>query len=179
MMICQKCKKLFPTSVKIDGKDRILNKRKFCLGCSPFGAHNRVNLALRANINDSKSKTCSRCGHHKFRENFYFTKQLNGKPRTASYCKDCHRVTTVERHRKFKKECVAYKGGKCIDCGFAGHPGVFDFHHTNPLEKDLEISKSKTKKLAIVKSELDKCVLLCANCHRLRHIFGAASRNRT
>lgn len=41
-----------------------------------------------------------------------------------------------------------------------------DFHHLNPDEKDFDISRSKTSKLTDhIKRELDKCILVCKNCH--------------
>ena len=49
---CEKCKNKFYQSLKIDGVIKNLNKRKYCLTCSPFGKHNRINL------NGDKSKRC-------------------------------------------------------------------------------------------------------------------------
>ncbi|MBX3063171.1 MAG: hypothetical protein KF726_09365 [Anaerolineae bacterium] len=40
MMVCEKCGASFPTAIWIDGKRRILNKRRYCLICSPWGQHN-------------------------------------------------------------------------------------------------------------------------------------------
>lgn len=40
MKICKRCGSEFPINMLIDGKIRILNKRKYCLKCSPFGQHN-------------------------------------------------------------------------------------------------------------------------------------------
>lgn len=75
-----------------------------------------------------------------------------------------------EDKRKRKEEAVAYLGGICIDCGDIFHPSVFDFHHRNPEGKsDRDPSKMLTLKWTRIVLELDKCDLLCANCHRLRH----------
>ncbi len=68
-----------------------------------------------------------------------------------------------------KKKCVEYKGGKCRNCGYNKCLGAFHFHHTNPKEKDFSISGSHTRKWDIIKEELDKCILLCANCHAEEH----------
>jgi NAD-dependent dihydropyrimidine dehydrogenase PreA subunit len=67
-----------------------------------------------------------------------------------------------------KINAVEYKGNRCEDCKQTFPYGVYDFHHLNPKEKDL--SWRKTKNWESIKVELDKCVLLCANCHRIRHI---------
>ena len=59
-----------------------------------------------------------------------------------------------------------YKGGNCIFCGYNKSLSALEFHHMNPQKKDgikahWSFEKSKT--------ELDKCILLCANCHREFH----------
>ena len=67
---------------------------------------------------------------------------------------------------------IKYKGSKCNDCEiyFPDYPYViFDFHHLNPKEKDFDWSKLKLRSESNIKLELDKCVLLCSNCHRIRH----------
>lgn len=75
-----------------------------------------------------------------------------------------------KRRRRLKIEAVASKGGKCEDCGFTGHPDCFDFHHRDPSEKEFEWRQVKDKSKAFRDAELAKCALLCANCHRLRHV---------
>jgi len=72
--------------------------------------------------------------------------------------------------RLVKIKAVAYKGGKCQECGLETNSCVYDFHHLDPLEKDFSIGdKTSTVRWERVKSELDKCSMLCANCHRLEH----------
>ena len=44
MPICKKCNQKFPNSLKIDDKIRNLQRRKYCLNCSPFGKHNTKQL---------------------------------------------------------------------------------------------------------------------------------------
>jgi hypothetical protein len=44
-----------------------------------------------------------------------------------------------------------------------------EFHHTNPDEKDFGVSKILTRSIADLKAEVDKCVLLCSNCHAEEH----------
>ena len=72
---------------------------------------------------------------------------------------------------------VEYKGGKCERCGYSRCIEAFDFHHADPAKKDFGISnKGYTRSWKRVKSELDKCIMLCANCHREIHAKLAASR---
>lgn len=97
-----------------------------------------------------------------------FKPRQNRKAAFYTYCRDCtsdyNRRRTVER----KQECVAYKGGKCARCGYNKYIGALDFHHTNPDEKDLNIAHARMP-FEQLKPELDKCILLCANCHREVH----------
>lgn len=66
--------------------------------------------------------------------------------------------------RKNKIKAVAYKGGKCQNCGYKKSVYCLDFHHVNPEEKDFAIA-SVTRRWEIIKRELDKCILVCRNCH--------------
>lgn len=80
------------------------------------------------------------------------------------------KIKQRESKRKRKDEAIQYLGGICLDCGQQYHPAIFEFHHRNPQEKSGK-DPSKMLSLSWVKilNELDKCDLLCANCHRLRH----------
>ena len=65
---------------------------------------------------------------------------------------------------------VEYKGGSCAVCGYNRCIEALEFHHNNSSGKDFSISeKGYTRSWAKVKEELDKCMLLCANCHREIH----------
>ena len=62
---------------------------------------------------------------------------------------------------------IEYKGGECQICGYKKHQGALELHHTNQNEKSFGIGdKGYTRAWETVKAELDKCILLCANCHR-------------
>lgn len=74
------------------------------------------------------------------------------------------------RRKKLKNMSVAYKGGKCIVCGYARLSGALELHHLDPSKKDFGLSvRGLTRSWEKIKGELDKCVLLCANCHREIH----------
>lgn len=112
------------------------------------------------------NKYCPKCEQEKPLEMFY-TRRGN---QTYSYCKPCVNNQTILRQRALKEKAVQYKGGRCADCEGVYHNACYDFHHENPEEKDFTFSKVKTTSWnEVLKQELDKCVLLCANCHRLRH----------
>ena len=65
---------------------------------------------------------------------------------------------------------IEYKGGKCEKCGYSRCMEALEFHHCDPTQKDFSISsKGYTRSWDKVRSELDKCMMLCANCHREFH----------
>jgi len=81
-----------------------------------------------------------------------------------------------KRRRELKSDLVKYKGGKCEHCNVAyPYNGVYDFHHIDPNKKDFEISLALDGKIASLRprenllKEIDRCLMLCANCHRIEH----------
>ena len=72
-----------------------------------------------------------------------------------------------------KIKLIEYKGGECEICGYDKKmPSVYDFHHIDPEQKDFNIGfKGRTYSIARMKKEVDKCLLLCANCHREIHFI--------
>jgi 5-methylcytosine-specific restriction endonuclease McrA len=73
----------------------------------------------------------------------------------------------AKRRRKIKEMAIVYKGGKCQICGYRKFQGALDLHHLDPKTKNFAIGdKGYTRSWEKVRAELDKCVLLCANCHR-------------
>lgn len=89
---------------------------------------------------------------------------------TRLRCGLCQTEAVTKRRRNLKLEAIEYKGGMCADCGYSSNPSVLEFHHTDPSEKEFAIgSGGITRSFEKVKIELDKCLLLCANCHREEH----------
>jgi 5-methylcytosine-specific restriction endonuclease McrA len=80
-------------------------------------------------------------------------------------------IQAVQRRRKkLREKAIAYKGGRCMICGYDQCCEALEFHHTNNEKKEFGISqKGYTRSWKNVKAELDKCFLLCANCHREVH----------
>jgi hypothetical protein len=63
-----------------------------------------------------------------------------------------------------------YKGGGCSKCGYNKCSAALDFHHIDPATKSFSLAKSNmSKSLVALKEEADKCIILCANCHREHH----------
>jgi hypothetical protein len=77
---------------------------------------------------------------------------------------------TQIKKKKLREEWNIFKNTlKCTKCGFS-HPAALDFHHVDPSKKEANIhrllSNGQHKKL---EKELKKCIVLCANCHRIHH----------
>ncbi|MFA6253318.1 MAG: HNH endonuclease signature motif containing protein [Patescibacteria group bacterium] len=76
----------------------------------------------------------------------------------------------AKRRKDVKIMLVKYKGGKCKTCGYKKSVEALEFHHINERKKKFGISgQGLTRSWKSVKQEADKCILLCANCHRELH----------
>ena len=130
-------------------------------------------------------KVCNKCGEHKPLDRFSPDKR--NKDGLQGICVDCGRSRHMikyhsdaeykakflkqqaDKRRQRKLDAIEYKGGKCFDCGSEYHPSVYEFHHLDPASKDVSPAHLKSASWERFKAELDKCVMLCANCHRQRH----------
>ena len=75
-----------------------------------------------------------------------------------------------KRRKKVRQMAIDYKGGQCQICGYDRCPEALEFHHLDEAEKDFGISdKGYTRSWSRMKQEVEKCLLLCANCHREVH----------
>jgi len=120
----------------------------------------------------SDGKLCVKCNKVKPIEEFYRKYPTTNNNLVASYCKKCSNNYHTERVKIVKLKMIEYKGGKCVHCDLSlenAHYSVFDFHHLNPEEKDINFRHIKYQKWEKIKKELDKCILLCSNCHRIEH----------
>ena len=106
-----------------------------------------------------KPHLCKMCGETN-PVNFYGDQKIR--------CKKCHIKRTHTRLKEAKRKAVEYLGGKCIKCGYDKYLGALHFHHRDPSEKDITLF-SASLSFAKFKKELDKCDLLCANCHAEIH----------
>lgn len=113
------------------------------------------------------TRCCPSCNEIKPLNEFY---SRRGKEGSSVYCKLCTKKQTLDRQRKIKQDAINYKGGVCQECGYHRCNGALEFHHLDPSKKDFSISKLKGYKFnEKIKIELDKCVMLCSNCHREAH----------
>lgn len=88
-------------------------------------------------------------------------KKANGKGGKSK-----HKVNRVKR----KRALIDLFGGKCVDCGYSAHLAALDFDHINPKEKEFPVCEMLTKNMPfdMIVEEAKKCVIRCANCHRIK-----------
>lgn len=114
----------------------------------------------------TSNEKCTKCGVQKDTNNTY----RNSSGKWATVCRSCKAISNRLISKKLKQECVDYKGGKCQNCGYCKSISALDFHHLDPRQKDFTIGDRKSRVNSdVTKKELDKCVLLCSNCHREEH----------
>ena len=76
----------------------------------------------------------------------------------------------ARRRKKVREKAIEYKGGKCEFCGYSSCNAALEFHHIDATTKKFELSISNMGTAwSTLKLEIDKCLLLCANCHREEH----------
>lgn len=98
------------------------------------------------------------------------------------YCRNCHHEHhfnerhSVDNRQNTKKIYIEYKGNKCEECGYNNCQASLSFHHLDPNEKEIQFSNISERvnniediKNIIIK-ELDKCQILCMNCHNEKHV---------
>lgn len=74
----------------------------------------------------------------------------------------------VQWRQRTKLKAIAHKGGSCQKCGYCKSVAALHFHHTDPNQKDFNIG-GNTRSWDRIRTEIDKCILLCANCHTEEH----------
>lgn len=142
MKLCKKCGEPIPSRIHVDGCIIGVSKTRVnCFVCTP-----RVELQTMT----PGQRVCPECN----------------RPHSArgTLCSSCY---VTKWRKKIKLKSIEYLGGACYDCGFNSHPAAMEFHHREPHTKEFATSASRSWERT--KAELDKCDLLCANCHRIRH----------
>lgn len=136
---------------------------KICKKCqAPFKGYNFIDGKYR-NLNNRQF--CLECSPFGEKNNKDLTKNLlkTKHPSRKTY----KNVKNFRYNRKIKS--IEYLGGKCKICGYEKCKTALHFHHLDPKEKAFGISSKASWGFEKIKSELDKCILLCSNCHAEIH----------
>lgn len=143
---------------------------------------------------------CERCGdtnwyhlefHHFEKREFTVSSLLNKRwsrikkelDKCKLYCGNCHqefhseeRGDTEDSRRISKQIYLSYKGNVCEECGYDKCQSSLTFHHNDPNVKEIQFSdlNERVNNIEELKQnlleELNKCSLLCFNCHKEKHI---------
>lgn len=112
--------------------------------CSPFGQHNTsknpLGISLPAELRAARRRR-----------------------------KNAQTYKTLKKRRRARKALlIEMRGGRCQDCGYANAHAALEFHHRDASTKEFAVG-SWYGSLELLVAESEKCDLLCANCHRVRH----------
>jgi NADPH-dependent glutamate synthase beta subunit-like oxidoreductase len=95
-------------------------------------------------------------------------KEYSRKHYEANYSQ--RREELNARRQQLKTEWLEYKATlKCTKCGF-DHVAALDFHHEDPSQKEYNVNRLVSDgRFKKAYKEIEKCIVLCANCHRIHH----------
>lgn len=143
--ICERCGSQFAAKSVVNGAMRSLYRRRFCFVCSPFGIHNTSRVPPGTFMASDLIE--------------YRRRRRNAK--TYRYQK--------KTRKQLKAELVAGRGSRCEGCGYDRAITALEFHHRDASTKEFQISSGGLARERLW-AEASKCDLLCANCHRMRHL---------
>lgn len=151
MRECKKCGAKILLKKMIDGRQRSLKSRRYCLDCSPFKDRGR---SVRTVYPDGDCVDCGR-----------------PKKRRGPRCNTC--ISRLRRDR-VREKLYLERGTECIVCGYGGVEKirVLEFHHIDAGSKVFNLTSDEVARRAwseVIK-EAEKCIVVCPNCHREIHL---------
>ena len=113
-------------------------------------------------------KTCTTCKLEKPLDGFSNdARRPDGK---NPQCRQCQYDAKKKVQNANKAKAIEHLGGKCKRCNIKSeYHDIYDFHHRDPNEKEAEPSKLMYGNWNNIIKEIDKCDLLCSNCHKITH----------
>lgn len=113
-------------------------------------------------------KTCTTCKTAKSLDSF------NNDARRSSgknpQCRQCQNDAKKKKRATNKLKAVNYLGGKCKRCDIKSNClDIYDFHHRDPNQKEESLNRLVNTDWDAIVKELEKCDLLCSNCHKITH----------
>lgn len=179
-ILCPRCNPKKPVILKCSlcGEKldtSLYSKKKYGIMCPSCQIKERIKNCAERKIERQKKKKI---------QVLMSTRNRRTKCKESGICQSC-RVRPSEPERtqcaaclrrqreyaaSFKRFWVEQFGEKCYRCSGSFPDAVYDFHHKNPAEKKHGINTLiKSKNSEIIVEEMKKCVMLCANCHRIVH----------
>jgi hypothetical protein len=131
--------------------------------------------------NVSEQKVCCKCRALKPIEEFNFRNRSAGV--RHHYCRDCGKDLTRSHYQRNKRQYCdrslraklarrehvrQMKSRPCADCGIQYPYYVMDFDHREGEEKVFEMNRVIYVTMGALKKEIEKCDVVCSNCHRER-----------
>lgn len=131
--------------------------------------------------NTLSQKVCSKCKVGKPLEEFNFRNRSTGV--RHRYCRECGKVFTRNHYRLNKRQYIdrslrstakrreflrQVKSRPCVDCGIQYPYYVMDFDHRDGEKKSFEMNRVNYVTMRAIKQEIEKCDVVCSNCHRER-----------
>lgn len=128
-----------------------------CIKCNED--KNEINFSYKNKSLGIIKKSCKNCGKD-YRKEYYEKNKIEAKKYSFESTKEIRK-----RNAQFVWNYL--KENPCIECG-ENDPVVLEFDHRDKEDKILEISQMvlNGNSLKKIKDEIDKCDVLCANCHR-------------
>lgn len=150
-----KCDQKYHNSLKVGVNNCICGKSiyidsTYCKSCMPKYLKKK---------DRNVEYNCENCGRK-----YKLADKRNGA--TTTKCASCQ--VNIRKYTN-KIKAIEYKGGCCELCGYSKCVRALCFHHKDPNKKEFGISGNHCRKWEKVKEELDKCLLLCHNCHMEIH----------
>lgn len=162
---CQQCQRALPGEPSANPKKS--PPRKFCNSSCAARYNNRKHPKRKP---EGRCKSCrtpvpasrAYCGRPCELEGIRARSRTHDEKRRQGI------QSVVTWRQRIKQQAVAYKGGHCQVCGYDRCIQALQFHHLDATQKDFSVS-GKTMAWERIREEIDKCVLLCANCHAELH----------
>lgn len=123
-------------------------------------------------------KTCKAC--KKKKPLSAFKRYYNGSVGLRPVCKKCERASLAHYSRQRRIKAFKQFNEECADCGVKSNKDnyvIFDFHHLDPKKKEMSFQSGRYVSNKRYFEELKKCIMLCSNCHRIRHFNERRMRN--
>ena len=109
---------------------------------------------------EGSSRKCSNCGE---------TDEAKFYGRKRFLCSKCHNVDVIRHGKDIRLKAIQHLGGACSKCGYQRYCGALDIHHVDASRKDTNFRNMRGWSWPRVLLEIERCVLLCKNCHAELH----------